>query len=295
MDQINLQAYGKINLTLDVVGRRSDGYHLLESVMQSISLADQLSLKRQAKGITLVTDHPAVPTDRRNICWRAVTAFQNYTGVTGGVRIELSKKIPVQAGLGGGSTDAAGVLYGLNQLYDTNLTLQELQNLGLQLGADVPFCLQGGTALVQGIGEQIIPLNPFPQVAIILIKPTQGVSTREVYQHLAPSAYGGSSTARLVEGLNKKLSLQQLGPKLANALETVTVDLVPAVRVWKERLLDAKALGALMSGSGTTVFGIFADSEDAQAFQGKWAEQGQVFLVHPVPRGVDQMNGGDLG
>ena len=294
MDQISLRAYAKINLTLDVVGRRKDGYHLLQSVMQSISLADFLTLRPQSEGITLVTDHPTVPTDETNICWGAVTAFQRYTGVTRGVRIELVKNIPLQAGLGGGSTDAAAVLHGLNQLFATNLSLQELQTIGLQIGADVPFCLQGGTALVQGIGEQITTLTSFPTVTIVLVKPKEGVSTAEVYRSLSPAAHGGKSPMELVAKLATQASVEQLGLGLSNALEAVTIDLVPEIGVWKERLLTAGSCGTLMSGSGTTVFGLFTNFELAKQFSVDWSDQARVFVVHPVPRGVDQMNGGDL-
>lgn len=292
MDQISLWAYAKLNLTLDVVGRRSDGYHLLQSVMQSISLADLITLRPQSREITLVTDHPTLPTDERNICWRAVTAFRSHTGVTKGVEIEIAKEIPLQAGLGGGSTDAAAVLHGLNRLFATNLSLTELQTIGLQLGADVPFCLQGGTALVQGIGEQVTPLDPFPETFIVLVKPQQGVSTAQVYQNLAPEAHGGNSTKELVAHLEAQAPVELLGSRLANALEAVTIKLVPEVGVWKGRLLGAGAVGALMSGSGTTVFGIFNSAELAHQFVADWADQATVFVVHPMPRGVDERNGG---
>lgn len=293
MDQIRLRAYGKINLTLDVVGRRNDGYHLLESVMQSISLADELTLQVQ-EDFTLWSDQPNIPVDSRNTCYRAVQVFQDYTGIKVGVQIKLNKRIPAQAGLGGGSADAAAVLYGLNQLYRTNLSATELQALGLKIGADVPFCLTGGTAFVQGIGEGVHRINPFPPVSIVLVKPSQGISTQVVYENLSKSAYGGTSTRQLVEKLQAGAPVHTLCSDLANALESVTLNLVPEIEIWKERLIRARALTALMSGSGTTVFGIFLDQKLASEFQACWAKEGEILVVDPMPQGVEQLNGGDL-
>ncbi len=296
MDKITLKAYAKVNLTLDVVGRRADGYHLLKSVMQSISLSDTITLQKKAQqGISIESDHPLVPNDETNICWRAAKAFWTHTGLPGrtSVAISLTKAIPVGAGLGGGSADAAAVLYGLNKLYKTELALGELQKIGLTIGADVPFCLQGGTCLVEGIGERVTSVRPFPKVALVLVKPEASVSTAKIYSKLEPYAHGGDSTDRLLEFLHGgSLAWDHI---LENALESVTADLVPEVGLWKKRLLDHGAVFSLMSGSGPTVFGLFTSLIQAQDFQDRYREEGQVFVVSLMDKGVDvsEMNGGD--
>lgn len=294
MEQVCLKAYAKVNLTLDIVRRRSDGYHLLKSVMQSISLFDTITLEKQTEGFALKSDHPLLPLDQTNICWRAFLAFQDHTKVKGGVLVTIDKKIPIAAGLGGGSADAAAVLYGLNQLFATNLSLQQLQEIGLLVGADVPFCLQGGTSLVQGIGESVKQLKPLPDAVLVLIKPSAAVSTAEVYQRLSPAAYGGVATENFLELLEQNQTAEVLGSCLANALETVTFDLVPDIAVWKKRLGDHGAFGRLMSGSGPTVFGLFTDEQKALAFQNLWQAQGDIYVVKPVQQGLQAMNGGAL-
>lgn len=294
MDKITVKAYGKVNLTLDVQGRRADGYHLLSSVMQSISLADTITLQKAPQGITIQSDHPLVPNDQDNICWRAAQAFLSQSGIATGVKIELTKAIPVAAGLGGGSADAAAVLYGLNQLYGTDLSLGKLQTIGLTIGADVPFCLQGGTCLVEGIGEVVTPVEPFPQTNIVLVKPEASVSTAEIYKKLDSSSHGGTSTRRLLAFLQGDQSVS-LDSVLENALESVTETLVPAVALWKSRLREHGAVASLMSGSGPTVFGLFESSQQAQEFHGRFKEEAGVFVVTLSDKGVcvSESNGGD--
>lgn len=294
MDKITVKAYGKVNLTLDVQGRRADGYHLLSSVMQSISLADTITLQKAPQGITIQSDHPLVPNDQDNICWRAAQAFLSQSGIATGVKIELMKAIPVAAGLGGGSADAAAVLYGLNQLYGTDLSLGKLQTIGLTIGADVPFCLQGGTCLVEGIGEVVTPVEPFPQTNIVLVKPEASVSTAEIYKKLDSSSHGGTSTRRLLAFLQGDQSVS-LDSVLENALESVTETLVPAVTLWKSRLREHGAVASLMSGSGPTVFGLFESSQQAQEFHGRFKEEAGVFVVTLSDKGVcvSETNGGD--
>ncbi|NLL43550.1 MAG: 4-(cytidine 5'-diphospho)-2-C-methyl-D-erythritol kinase [Firmicutes bacterium] len=289
MEQITLQAYAKVNLTLDIQGRRKDGYHLLRSVMQSISLADTITLQKKGRGqgISLHSDHPSVPDDEHNICWRAAQAFEQHTQLSGGVAVSISlaKKIPVAAGLGGGSADAAAVLYGLNKLYGTGLELAKLQQIGLTIGADVPFCLQGGTCLVEGIGEAIRPVGPFPSVTMVLVKPKAGVSTAQIYRGLDPATYGGDSTDRLLEFMTNRTDTP-LASILENALESVTSVLVPEVGIWKGRLLEHGALVSLMSGSGPTVFGLFSEELPAQRFLERFQHEVQVFGVTLMDRGV---------
>lgn len=292
MNQISLRAYAKINLTLDVVGRRDDGYHLLESVMQSISLSDVLTLRRQKEAIEIISSDPGLPVDSRNICWQAVVAFQKFTGIDHGVQVNIEKNIPVSAGLGGGSADAAGVLYGLNRLFGTKMELKQLQQIGAKIGADVPFCLQGGTVLVEGIGEKTTSLLDFPEVFFVIINPNAEISTAEVYGGLSHVAHGGSSTRSFVEMLKSKESALNLSLGLANALESVTMELVPEIATWKNRLLEHGALGALMSGSGPTVFGIFTSEEKVATFKQNWPKA-NIFSAKSKSRGVEQvLNGG---
>jgi 4-diphosphocytidyl-2-C-methyl-D-erythritol kinase len=294
VEQITLRAYAKVNLTLDVVGRREDGYHLLESVMQSISLADTLTLKKGSGGISLHCDHPLVPTDQNNICWRAAAAFGEYTQMRDvSVGIRITKAIPVAAGLGGGSADAAAVLYGLNRLYAAGLDLGQLQEIGLTIGADVPFCLQGGTCLVQGIGEKVTTVPTFPQAALVLVKPQAAVSTAEAYGRLGEEAHGGRSTQSLVKLLNENHPIPSLAEVLENALESATIPIVPAVGVWKERLISFGAHGAMMSGSGPAVFGLFSHVQRAKGFRDRYGDVAEVFVAALMNNGLSVLSEGD--
>lgn len=294
MDQISLRAYAKVNLTLDVVGRRPDGYHLLSSIMQSISLADTVNLQKRPQGIVIHSTSPGLPLDESNICWRAFTSFLRWTGVEGGVEIRVTKGIPMAAGLGGASADAAAVLLGLNKLYATGLSLAQLQEIGAGVGADVPFCLQGGTCLVQGIGEMVTPLASFPRATLVVVKPGVDVLTAEVYRRLQPSAHGTKYTARLQQLLQAGVGVSELAGALGNALETVTEVLVPEVALWKERFLAYGAHEAGMSGSGPSVFGLFSSEEQALHFQNRFSGQAQIFVAEPSGVGVEEINGGDL-
>lgn len=294
MDDISLQTYAKVNLTLDIMGRRKDGYHLLESVMQSVSLSDLVIVRKQPAEITISTDVPHLPTDQRNICWQAADAFFKQAAIAaGGAEIEIKKRIPIAAGLGGGSSNAAAVLIGLNKLFNTDFNLQKLQEIGLSVGADVPFCLQGGTALVQGIGETVTPLAPLAAAGMVLVKPEGGVSTAQVYKALDPNSHGSSFTRQLLPLLRTNSSPEALGAVMGNALETAGMRLVPEAAIWKRRLLDGGAAAAVMSGSGPTVFGLFADRKLAERFSECWKDHGKIYVVKPVQYGVRRMNGGD--
>ncbi|NLL07378.1 MAG: 4-(cytidine 5'-diphospho)-2-C-methyl-D-erythritol kinase [Firmicutes bacterium] len=293
MDRISLRAYAKVNFTLDVVGRRSDGYHLLTSIMQSVSLADTVTLKRRPQGIVILSGHLGLPLDESNTCWRAFTAFKRFTKLEGGVEVSIAKQIPMAAGLGGASADAAAVLHGLNRLYGAGLSLSQLQEIGLSVGADVPFCLQGGTCLVQGIGEVVTPLADFPRASLALVKPGVEVFTAEVYKRLKASAHGSSFSAKLQQLLSQGRDVSELAGALGNALETVTEDLVPEVTLWKERLLAHGAHGALMSGSGPSVFGLFTEEGQAKSFQDRFQGQAQIFVVGLAGAGVEEIDGGD--
>lgn len=294
LDQIQLAAYGKVNMTLDIVGKRADGYHFLQSVMQSISIADEVTLTTIPEQIIVTVDLPNIPTNENNIAWQAASAFFRETGTQGGVKIHITKNIPTAAGLGGGTADGAAVLHGLNQLYGTSLSLRELQHIGSTVGADLPFCLQGGTVLVEGIGEKTTSLPDLPNIYFVLINPGHKVSTAVVYKKLRKEAFGTSYTSRFVSYLKEHGPMTQLATALGNSLESVTAALIPDIEEWKKRLLQSNALGALMSGSGPTVFGLFKQYDEACAFVERWKNEAVVMLARPVRCGVKQLNGGDL-
>ena len=266
MPQLVLTAPAKLNLSLDVVGRRTDGYHLVEMVMQSIELCDHISLASRTDGqIKIACTHPHVPTGPKNLVWQAAQLLAQASGKSSGVTITLGKSIPVAAGLAGGSTDAAAVLMGLNRMWGLNLEARELAQLGLKLGADVPFCLMGGTALAQGIGEKLTPLPPPPPLWVVLLKPNIGVSTAEVYNN-----YRGTDvrtrpcTQSLVDAIQAGAASSMV-QAMGNVLESVTFAKLPLLRQLKRKALELGALAALMSGSGPTIFALTKEYREATA------------------------------
>lgn len=265
MDRIDIRAYAKVNLTLDVIGKRADGYHLVQMIMQQIDLYDEISLSRSVDGISLQSDSAYVPENPQNLAWRAVSLMQKELGLQDGVHINIRKQIPVAAGLAGGSTDAAAVIHGYAELCGVRLTLSEKMALGLKLGADVPFCLMGGAALAEGIGEILTPVAGLRDSWLVVCKPNFGVSTKEIY-----SALKWEQISRHPETENMLKALEDGGihgiaPLLANVLEPVTCERYPEVRTLKDKMLQYGADGTLMSGSGPTVFGIFKSAEKARS------------------------------
>lgn len=283
MNSIKLKAYAKINLGLDVVRKREDGYHEVRMIMQTISLYDKVSiLKTNNNAITVKTNLPYLPTDENNLVYKAAALVKKNYNINQGVHIILDKKIPVAAGLAGGSSDAATVLYGLNRLFHLSLTRDELSDLGLQLGADVPYCLMRGTALSEGIGEKLTPLPPFPACHVLIVKPAINISTRHVYESLRlnEDIIHPDIDAILLSIKNKDLygAVKYFG----NVLESVTVKEQPIICQIKEQLLKAGAITSLMSGSGPTVFGLFDKREIAEKafYQFKTSKIGkQVYLT----------------
>lgn len=265
MDQISLKAYAKVNLTLDVIGKREDGYHLVQMIMQQIDLFDEVTLEGHGSGIALDCDSPYVPKNPQNLAWRAVSLMQETYGLRQGVRIGIRKQIPVAAGLAGGSTDAAAVIHGYAALCGLQLSLPEKMALGLRLGADVPFCLLGGAALAEGIGERLTPVSGLKDAWLVVCKPNFGVSTRDVYGALEwEKIQRHPDTTAMLEAL-KTGTVQAVSPLLCNVLEPVTCQRHPEVRALKERMLQYGAESALMSGSGPTVFGLFKTAEKARS------------------------------
>lgn len=263
MEQIKIEARAKINLTLDVVGKRPDGYHEVAMVMQSIDLHDVITLTANSGGIEVSADHPDVPTGPDNLAYKAAEMIRP-DGFSGGVHIHIQKNIPMAAGLAGGSTDAAAVLTGLNRLWRLNKPLEELLELGSRIGSDIPFCILGGTALATGRGEKLTTLPPAPEMWLVLAKPPIGVSTKEVYGQFDLSLVGRRPDNGAMVRALKAGEPREITGNLVNVLESVTLRLYPEVSDLKERLLKAGAQAALMSGSGPTVFGLVPDRQAAE-------------------------------
>lgn len=261
---MRVKAYAKINISLDIVGKREDGYHLLEMIMQSIDLYDEISIEKQQEDITITCDKHYVPTDERNLAYKAAKLFKEEFNITSGVKININKNIPVCAGLAGGSTDAAAVLKVMNKLFDINASEEKLMELGLKLGADVPYCISGGTALCKGIGEEVIKIKPFKDKILVLVKPPFGVSTKAVYQEFKiDKARNHPNTELLVKAIEED-NLELVCKNMKNLLENVTLRKHKVLINIKEEMKKYGCLGTMMSGSGPTVFGFFDDMLSAQ-------------------------------
>ncbi|MDI3534011.1 MAG: 4-diphosphocytidyl-2-C-methyl-D-erythritol kinase [Thermosediminibacterales bacterium] len=261
---IKVKARAKINLSLDVLDRRNDGYHDIETVMQSLELHDTIVLKEKGKGIELRCSDPEIPTDESNLAFKAAKSIMDLFEIKQGISIEIQKNIPAAAGLGGGSADAAAVLTGLNQLWRLGLNREELSGIGKNIGADVPFCLHGGTALCRGIGEKITELPPLPKLNLILLKPFINISTAWAYNKYDEISHilTRPNTAAIIKALEKK-DVMTLAQNLCNVLEQVVINKFPFVEDLKALLKSVGALGSLMSGSGSCVYGIFNDESTA--------------------------------
>ena len=260
MDKIQLKALAKINLGLDVLRRREDGYHEVTMIMQTISLCDELELrKRKQPGIQVRTNLHYLPTNENNLVYKAAQLLMEEFQIGDGIAIQLQKRIPVAAGMAGGSSDAAAVLWGMNQMYGLGLSRKGLMERGVRLGADVPYCVLRGTALAEGIGERLRTLPPMPKCYILLAKPGISVSTRFVYENLHANDLKPEQhpdVDAMIEAMKEK-DLGLLTARMGNVLELVTVPAHPVIEEIKRYMLEAGALGAMMSGSGPTVFGIF--------------------------------------
>ena len=260
---VSFFAPAKINLTLDIVGTREDGYHLLESIFQSVSIYDVITVgKRLGRRITLKADGCDCPMEK-NTAYKAAVAFRNYTGIKRGVRLTVTKRIPQQAGMGGGSADAAGVLIALDHLFKTNLTTEQLCEIGLTVGADVPFCVLGGTAYVTGIGEGLQPLPSLPNCHIVIAQPAEGISTKEAYAavdnaEILARPDNAAAIAALEAG-----DLAGVCRQAINVFESATQ--LEGVKDIRRRMEQYNPLCSQMTGSGSCVFAIFEDKETAEA------------------------------
>ncbi len=259
------KSYAKINLSLKVLNKRLDGYHNIESVMQMVDFGDEVTLCHEHNaGIRLRTNHPDLPIDERNIAYRAAALMQETYGIGGGFSIYLHKKIPVAAGLAGGSTNAAAVMHLINDVCGLSLSVPELQSLGVKLGADVPFCLYGKPALAEGIGEVLTPVAGLEDCYVVLVNPGVQVSTAAIYKAIdEENSPAGGDTQTLLKALQQK-NLQVAFSNMKNMMEPVAIQYCPAIAELLHKLRQAGADHAMMSGSGATCFGIFL-KEPAEA------------------------------
>ena len=264
MNDISVKALAKINLGLDVVRRREDGYHEVRMVMQTIHLFDRLEISRNDSGqITMETNLSFLPTNENNLVYKAAKLLQDEFAIKDGVHVWLHKYIPVAAGMAGGSTDAAAVLYGMNRIFELGLTKEQLMERGVKIGADVPYCIMRGTALAEGIGEKLTKLAPMVKCPVLIAKPQISVSTKFVYENLKLNE---NTTHPDIDRLVADISegdLTKIAADMGNVLETVTIPEYPVIAEIKENMMQNGAVNAMMSGSGPTVFGLFADESTA--------------------------------
>lgn len=278
-----LKAYAKINITLDVVGKRDDGYHLLKMIMQNIEVYDLININKIKSGITLSCNKKYVPEDDRNLAYKAARIFLEKYKINEGVEIYIKKNIPVAAGLAGGSTDAAAVLKAMNLLFEVNASNEELMDLGLSLGSDIPYCIKGGTALCEGIGEKVIPLASFKGHVLVIAKPAFGVATKEVYGSLdINKIYKHPDTDSIIEAINNN-DINTVSNCMKNVLENVTLKKHKILRDIKREMKEAGALNSQMSGSGPTIFGFFDDMLKAQlCYDRLKAKYPEVFITRTI-------------
>ena len=283
MQQVRQRAYAKINIGLDVLRRRPDGYHEVKMIMQTVGIYDDLLIEKCEKpGIFLQIDKEELPTDQNNLIYKAAQLLLAEKKIQEGVRISLAKRIPIAAGMAGGSSDAAAALRGMNELFNLGYQTQELQKIGVKLGADIPYCVVGGTMLSEGIGEILTPLPTPPDCTLVIAKPDINVSTKFVYENLHADTLSYHPD---IDGMIRALregSLKGITDRLGNVLETVTIREYPIIEEIKKVMRENGAENALMSGSGPTVFGIFTQEKKAQEAAKQLRDRnlaGQVFVT----------------
>ena len=264
MDSCTLKAYAKINIGLDVTGKTDNGYHLLKTVMQQVDLYDVITIERVEKGINFSCDSKDVPSDDTNLAVKAAKLMTETYGIKEGVNISLNKNIPVAAGMAGGSTDGAAVIIGMNKVFDLDLTMQEMIDTGVKIGADIPFCIQGGCAIAEGIGEKLRELDNRTEMYTLIAKPPINVSTVHVYKTLKWQEVIHPDMDRVIKGIMAG-SMDDIVAGMGNVLESVTCSEYDIINELKKSMLDLGASGSLMSGSGPTVFGLFKNKEEAMS------------------------------
>ncbi len=286
MIEMLVEAPAKINLTLHIAGKRADGYHELETVMHQISLKDRIRLRISDNGLQISSNNPELPNNEENLAYRAAELLLRNSGLSAGLDIFIEKNIPVGAGLAGGSTDAAAVLTGLNDLLDLRVPREKLMEWGALLGSDVPFCMQGGTAIARGRGEILTSLPEGPLLHLLLVKPDFQLSTAQVYRNFKPEQVKNFPDTPAFVDAWQAHDPEKISGQLINELESVSIPLHPEIDDIKQRICRLGALNALMSGSGPTVFGIFASRGEAAH---AWTEMKQkyqdAFVVSSYRRG----------
>lgn len=284
MEKMELKALGKINLGLDVLGRRENGYHDVRMVMQTVYLYDRIIIcKTKTPGIRIETNLFYLPVNENNLAYKAAKLLMDEFQIEEGVHIKLEKYIPVAAGMAGGSSNAAAVLFGMNRMFSLGLSMKELMDRGVNLGADVPYCIMRGTVLAEGIGEELTPLTSMPKCSVLLAKPPISVSTKRVYEKLdAQEITNHPDIDGILAGLQNG-SLEEIAACMGNVLEKVTIEEYPVIERIKNVMKEEGALNAMMSGSGPTVFGIYKDKERAKIAAKKIKAKGlakQVYVTN---------------
>ena len=290
MNSIQLKSRAKINLSIDVLGKRQDGYHLVEMIMQTIDLFDKIkifSLKEDT--IIIESNSLDIPLDSTNIVYKAADLIKKQYNIKEGVKIIIEKNIPIAAGMAGGSSNAAAVLVGLNQLWQLKLSENKLKELGLKLGADVPFCIGGQTALAENIGEKLTKIDGLSENIFILVcKPELFVSTKEIYEEIDSKIIEKRPNNKLLIQLLKENKIQQIADNMYNVLEEVTRERYPVIEEIEKIMMENDALGSMMSGSGPTVFGLYINREDAENCKNKLLKKfSQVYIVKSHNKGVE--------
>ena len=290
MNSITLKSRAKINLSIDVLGKRQDGYNLVEMIMQTIDLYDLIEINEKDNDqITIKSTSDEIPLDCNNLVYKAANLIKKTFNINKGVEIHIKKNIPVAAGMAGGSSNAAAVLVGLNKLWNLNLSNQQLEKIGLKLGADVPFCINGGAVLASGIGEELTPIKGLTKdVCILVCKPDLFVSTKEVYECIDSKDIDKRPNNKFLIECLKNEDTRQLAENMFNVLEGVTMDKHPVIQQIKDIMTNNRALGAMMSGSGPTVFGLYENREDAVKCKAILEKQfKQTFVVACEEKGVE--------
>ncbi|GKZ04711.1 4-(cytidine 5'-diphospho)-2-C-methyl-D-erythritol kinase [Paraclostridium bifermentans] len=290
MNSIDLKSRAKVNLSIDVLGKREDGYHLVEMIMQTIDLYDKLKITEiEENSILIKSNSLDIPLNEDNIMYKAVNLLRDQFNIEKGIEISIEKNIPVAAGMAGGSSNAAAVLVGLNKLWNLGLSESELKDIGLKLGADVPFCITGGSALAEGIGEELTNIKGLPEdLNILVCKPNIFVSTKEVYQSLnMDKVKRRPKNKELIDALQKE-DVKFISENMVNVLEEVTSLKYSEIGQIEDIMIKNKALGSMMSGSGPTVFGLFDNKDCAiKAKEDLQAKYNQVYLVKSSNKGVE--------
>ena len=285
MKEIEIDSYSKINLTLSVLGKRQDGYHNIETIMQSINLADKIVIREEKEGVKIKCSHPLVPTDTQSLTYRSAEKILSRYRIKKGVKIEIDKKIPLASGMAGGSANSASILVGINKLFALNLSNKDLSEIGEELGMDVPFCIQNGTALAYHWGEKVTPLPPInPPLWIIVINPGFEIPTKWAYNNLDLDLIKGekNNTIAMLKAL-KEGGLEGIAKNLFNSFEELIIKKYREIGKIKDRLIEEGALGTLMSGSGPTVFGIAQNKEQSIKIYDKLKlEYKSIWAVHTI-------------